>query len=101
MLFTDENLLEFDTDFKIIPPLRNSNDQKALREGLLDGTIDMITSLHQPINPEIKNLEFVQSKEGSIGMEAAFKVMHECFPLDKIITFLLEEKTFRDRRFFF
>ena len=63
LLFTDENLLEFDTDFKIIPPLRNSNDQKALREGLLDGTIDMITSLHQPINPEIKNLEFVQSKE--------------------------------------
>ena len=73
MLFTDENLLEFDTDFKIIPPLRNSNDQKALREGLLDGTIDMISSLHQPVNPELKNLEFVQSKEGSIGMEAALK----------------------------
>ena len=63
LLFTDENLLEFDTDFKIIPPLRNSNDQKALREGLLDGTIDMISSLHQPVNPELKNLEFVQSKE--------------------------------------
>ena len=92
LLFTDENLLEFDTDFKIIPPLRNSNDQKALREGLLDGTIDMISSLHQPVNPELKNLEFVQSKEGSIGMEAAFKVMHECFPLDKIITFFTRGK---------
>ena len=56
LLFTDQNLLEFDTNFKIIPPLRNSNDQKALREGLLDGTIDMISSLHQPINTEIKIL---------------------------------------------
>ena len=92
LLFTDQNLLEFDTNFKIIPPLRNSNDQKALREGLLDGTIDMISSLHQPINTEIKNLEFVQSKEGSIGMEAAFKVMHKCFTLDKIITFFTRGK---------
>ena len=90
---TEENLREFDTNFKIIPPLRNRKDQRALREGLLDGTIDMVTSLHQPLNPELKELEFVRAKEGSIGLEAAFGILLNYFPLDKSIAFLTRGKT--------
>ena len=89
---TEENLLDFDANFKIIPPLRNRKDQRALREGLLDGTIDMVTSLHQPLNPELKDLEFVSAKEGSIGLEAAFGILLNYFPLDKVINFLTRGK---------
>lgn len=89
---TEENLMDFDANFKIIPPLRNSKDQRALREGLLDGTIDMVTSLHQPLNPELKDLEFVRAKEGSIGLEAAFGILLNYFPLDNVITFLTRGK---------
>ena len=89
---TEDHLKDFNENFKIIPPLRNSKDQQALREGLLDGTIDMVTSLHQPLNPELKDLEFVRAKEGSIGLEAAFGILLNYFPLDKTIAFLTRGK---------
>lgn len=92
LLFTDDNLLNFDSRFKICPPLRSSTDQRALREGLLDGTIDMVTTLHQPLNPEIKNLEFVSAAEGSIGLEAAFSSLLTIFPLEKVVSFLSRGK---------
>jgi dihydroorotase len=93
LTFTDENLMDFNSDFKIIPPIRTDVDRRALREGLLDGTIDMVTSLHQPINPELKNLEFVLSQEGSIGLEAAFGTLQTYFPLEKVISILTRGKS--------
>ena len=92
LIFTENELADFDPNFKIIPPLRAIEDQKALREGLLDGTIDMVSSLHQPINPELKNLEFVESEPGSIGLEAAFVVLQKQFPLEQVISFLTRGK---------
>ena len=77
LIFTDKELMDFDPNFKIIPPIRTHTDKNALREGLLDGTIDMITSMHQPINPELKDLDFVQSEPGSIGLEACFVVLQD------------------------
>lgn len=92
LLFTDENLINFNSHYKIFPPLRSASDQRSLREGLLDGTIDMVSSMHQPINPELKDLEFIQAHEGSIGLEAAFGVLHNHFPLEKVISFLTRGK---------
>lgn len=92
LLYTDNELLDFNPNYKILPPLRSIEDQKALREGLLDGTIDMVTSLHQPINPELKDLDFVNSMPGSIGLEAVFKVLQNQFPLEKVISFLTRGK---------
>ena len=92
LLYTDEELIDFDTNYKIHPPIRSIEDQKALRQGLLDGTIDMVTSLHQPINTELKDLDFVSSEPGSIGLEAAFKVLQNQFPLEKVISFLTRGK---------
>jgi len=89
---TEENLMDFDANFKVIPPLRSSKDQRALRDGLLDGTIDMVSSLHQPLNPELKDLEFVRAKEGSIGLEAVFGILLHYFPLEKVISFLTRGK---------
>jgi dihydroorotase len=99
---TEEDLMDFDANFKIIPPLRSSKDQRALREGLLDGAIDMVTSLHQPLNPELKDLEFVRAKEGSIGLEASFGILLNYFPLVKVISFLTRGKKafkIKDSRF--
>lgn len=92
LVFTEKELNDFDARFKIVPPLRTEADQRALREGLLDGTIDMVTSLHQPLNSEIKALEFVSAAEGSIGLEAAFGILMNVFPLEKVVAFLTRGK---------
>ena len=92
LVYTDENLMDFNSDFKIFPPLRTAADQRALKEGLLDGTIDMVSSMHHPINPELKNLEFISAHSGSIGLEAAFVVLQNHFPLEKVISFLTRGK---------
>ena len=92
LLYTEEQLMDFNPNFKLQPPLRTAEDQKALQEGLLDGTLDMVSSLHQPINPEIKNLDFVESEAGSVGLEAAFLVLQNHFPLAKVISFLTRGK---------
>jgi len=92
LIFTDEELCDFDPNFKIQPPLREDKDRRALREGLLDGTIDMVTSLHQPVNPELKDLDFVSSRPGSIGLESSFKILQNHLPLEKVISFLTRGK---------
>ncbi len=72
LFFTDEVLGEFDSHFKILPPLRTKKDQKALIDGLEDGTIDMVTSDHNPLDIELKKKEFDYAEYGSIGLETAF-----------------------------
>ena len=72
LMMTDEELEGFDTRFKLMPPLRESKDQKALLKGLKDGTIDMITSDHQPIDIEHKKVELEHAAYGSLGLETAF-----------------------------
>ncbi|MCV6630752.1 MAG: dihydroorotase, partial [Flavobacteriaceae bacterium] len=56
--FTDSVLENFDTNYKLLPPLRTETDRQALIEGVLDGTIDFVTSDHNPLDIENKKLEF-------------------------------------------
>ncbi len=56
--FSDEDLVAFDTNYKVSPPFRSKKDAKAIVKGLLDGTIDVINSNHLPQDPECKQLEF-------------------------------------------
>lgn len=86
--YTDKMLQGYATHAKLQPPLREEKDCEALKAGLLDGTIDMITSHHQPLNPELKQLEFEYAKSGTTGLEAMFGVLNTLFPLDKTIQFL-------------
>lgn len=72
LIMTDEQLDGFDTRYKLMPPLRESKDQKALLKGLKDGTIDMVTSDHQPMDIEHKKVEFEHAAYGSLGLETAF-----------------------------
>ncbi|MEK7257411.1 MAG: amidohydrolase family protein, partial [Bacteroidota bacterium] len=68
----DSALFDFDTNFKVMPPLRDKTDIEALREGLRDGTIDCLTSNHTPLDEEAKNLEFPYAEFGATGLETAF-----------------------------
>ena len=72
LMMTDEQLDDFDTRYKLMPPLRESKDQKALLKGLKDGTIDMVTSDHKPIDIEHKKMELENAAYGSLGLETAF-----------------------------
>lgn len=72
LLFTDALLHEFDTNAKLMPPLRNKKDIAALQKGLKEGTIDFVTSDHTPIDIENKKVEFEHALYGTIGLETAF-----------------------------
>lgn len=85
LVLTDEKLDGFDTRYKVTPPLRTESDRKALIKGLKDGTIDMITSDHNPIDIEQKKMEFDLAKNGTIGLESAFGALSTVLSLDIII----------------
>jgi dihydroorotase len=69
---TDERLSEFGTNWKVNPPLRGQTDVDALLEGLLDGTIDCISTHHTPWDEESKNLEYPYAAFGMTGLDTAF-----------------------------
>lgn len=95
LTLTDDRLEGFDTRFKVSPPLRTEEDRQALLAGILDNTIDMITSDHNPIDIEHKKMEFDRAKNGTIGLESAFGALCTVLPLEKIIEkFTLSKATF-------
>ena len=77
LYYTDDSLMEFDTHFKVLPPLRTATDRDALIAGLKDGTIDMVTSDHNPLDIEHKKREFDHAAYGTIGLESAFGALLE------------------------
>ncbi|WP_281321771.1 dihydroorotase [Flavobacterium aestivum] len=93
LVLTDEKLEEFDTRYKVTPPLKAENDRQALLNGILDGTIDMITTDHNPIDIEHKKMEFDMAKNGTIGLESAFGALMTVLPLETIIEKFTSGKT--------
>ncbi len=92
LFFTDEVLTGFDTRFKVNPPLRTQNDIKVLIEAVKDGTIDFVTSDHNPITVEDKKVEFDLAKDGTIGLESAFGALNTLFTTKKTISLLTKGK---------
>jgi dihydroorotase len=68
-LMDDSMLTDFDTNYKVNPPLREKADNDALIKALKDGTIDVITSGHVPQDEESKNLEFDLADFGIINLQ--------------------------------
>ncbi len=68
---TDEAVKDYDTNFKMNPPLRSEKDRKAVVEGLVDGTIDLIASDHAPHGVDEKNVEFDLAAFGIVGLETS------------------------------
>ena len=71
---TDESLKGFSTNFKMYPPLRNSDDVEAIKEGLRDGTIDAIASDHAPHSSVEKDVEFEYAANGIAGLETSLSL---------------------------
>jgi len=93
LTLTDEKLDNFDTRYKVTPPLRTEEDRQALLAGILDNTIDTITSDHNPMDIEHKKMEFDMAKNGTIGLESAFGALMNVLPLEKVIEKLTFGKT--------
>jgi dihydroorotase len=72
LVYEDEATSTFDSNFKVLPPLRSATDREALKAGVLDGTIDIIASNHQPLEEEAKKLEFPYAEFGATGLETLY-----------------------------
>lgn len=83
LIYTDDSLNTFDSNLKIMPPLRSEKDRLALLKGINDGTIDCIVSDHYPHCPENKIVEFSYSPFGAITIQILFSLYNE-FLSDKI-----------------
>lgn len=66
---TDVDIGYFDSRMRLDPPLRQQRDRDALRQGLLDGTIDALVSDHSPVDEDAKTLPFAQAEPGATGLE--------------------------------
>jgi dihydroorotase len=70
----DESILSYDTNLKVNPPIRTAADVDAVKEGLKDGTIDVIATDHAPHHKDEKNREFDSAAFGISGLETAFSL---------------------------
>lgn len=71
LLFNEEDIGNYDTHYKMNPPLRTSEDNVALLEGLKDGVFDIIATDHAPHTPFEKDQDFVNAPNGITGLETA------------------------------
>jgi dihydroorotase len=84
LVFSDDDLVTYDTNFKVNPPLRTPEDREALRAALADGTIDAVATDHAPHAVEEKESEFDLAPPGTTGLETA---------LAAVLTHLVEPGT--------
>lgn len=77
LIGNENEVKNFDANYKVFPPLRTDNDKQALREGLIDGTIDTISTQHTPLSNDEKNVEFELAEFGMIGLETAFGLLNK------------------------
>lgn len=87
LLFTERNVIDFDTNHKVNPPYRRESDRVALWRGLKDGTIDAIVSNHRPHDKEEKDVEFDHASFGNIGLQTVFASLSQApeFDLELVI----------------
>lgn len=88
LLYNDEVLSGFDTNYKVLPTLKSDFDQKALFKGIQDGTIDAITMNHAPRTIELKKVAFDHADFGISGLETALNslvALNSDLPLEKLI----------------
>jgi len=93
LVLTDAKLTEFDSRHKVSPPLREEATRQALLAGVLDHTIDCITTDHTPLDIEHKKLEFDLATSGTIGLESAFGALNTVLPLEVVVAKLTAGRT--------
>lgn len=86
IFFDESEVLDYKTYYKVSPPLRSKDDTKAIVEGLIDGTIDAISTGHFPEHEKTKKREFEAASFGFSGLEPAFLVVYNGLVLDGKLT---------------
>ena len=86
LALTEESCVGYNTSTKVNPPLRTREDQEALKEGLKDGTIDVIATDHAPHTDSEKDVEFDRAPFGMTGLETALPICLEELVDKKILT---------------
>ena len=94
LFLDDSELNEFDTRFKLMPPLRTKEEIKSLLLGIEDGTVDFVSTDHRPKDIERKFKEFDYASFGSVGLESGFgalnKILSGKMSLDMIIELICQ-----------
>jgi dihydroorotase len=88
LMWDDSALTDYDTNYKVNPPLRTASDIKALERGLKDGVIDAIASGHSPQDTESKNVEFDLADYGMIALQTFFPIINSICQKDDLQTYL-------------
>ena len=86
LLLTDDLAESYDPVYKVNPPLRTKDDVQALREGLADGTIDIVATDHAPHPHESKDCEWSAAAFGMVGLETAFSIAYQAMVETKLLT---------------
>ncbi|WP_437917811.1 dihydroorotase [Sphingobacterium sp. LRF_L2] len=90
LVYTDKEVIGFDSNFKVNPPLRQQRDIDALLAGLKDGTVDAVVSQHTPQEVEFKNVEFHIAKDGIIGLQTTLPFLIKAgFTAEEIVNKLV------------
>jgi dihydroorotase len=88
LLLTEERAGSYDPVFKVNPPLRGKADVEAVREGLADGTIDVVATDHAPHPVEDKDCEWSAAAFGMLGLETALSVVQETMVQTGLLTWV-------------
>lgn len=93
LIFNEEAVMGFDSNYKVLPVLRPESDRRALWTGIVDGTLDAIVSDHRPHDIEEKDIEFDQAEFGSLQMQTLFSLLQSAkeFEMDACIRALTEK----------
>lgn len=91
LIFTDNDMVTYNSNLKLNPPLRGKEDKKALWAGLIDGTIDAIVTDHFPQNIEVKEVEFEYADEGMIMLQTALPLVLANAPKGFEVNHLVEK----------
>ena len=90
LFFNDQALLEYNTNFKVAPPIRTEDDRKELIKAVKDGTFDCIATDHAPHTIEEKEATFESAPFGMIGLESCFGAVNKILdmPLKELLKLL-------------
>ena len=88
LFFNDEKLKDFDTRFKVNPPIRDEKTRKSLIKGVENRIIDCVTSDHIPVDIDNKKTDFENSDFGAIGLESSFGALNSLFGVNKTVEIL-------------
>lgn len=93
LFFNEEKLVNFDTRFKVLPPIRSEEDRVILVNALSEGIIDFCTSDHSPIDIDNKKTDFKNSLFGATGLESIFGALNSLYKTEKVIEILTRKKS--------